>query len=227
MRPIYKLALASTLILVAALVLLWLVGPAFDRTRGGASAAKSIGAHGTAPVSELQRIRSRTDAWSRVDDLPGPLALNGTVVDDHARPVAGAVVSLSSQPPRSVTTAADGTWAFAELLPRPYKLEARKDDAFARLGNIVPTDGARSITLRLVPGAEVRVQVVAAETGAPIAGAHVQIRGDERSAATTDDAGWARFRGAPPVEAFPIVAAKSGWSTTRTTRGCPSRRLST
>src|SRR3569623_1962249 len=219
MRPIYKLALASTRILVAALVLLWRVGPAFDRTRGGASAAKSIGAHGTAPVSELQRIRSRTDAWSRVDDLPGPLALNGTVVDDHARPVAGAVNSLSSQPPRSVTTAADGTWAVAELLPRPYKLEAHKDDAFARLGNIVPTDGARSISLRLVPGAEVRVQVVAAETGVPIAGAHVQIRGDERSTATTDDAGWARFRGAPPVEAFPIVAAKSGWSTTRTTVG--------
>src|SRR3569623_771126 len=167
MRPIYKLALASTLILVAALVLLWLVGPAFDRSRGGTSAAKSIGAHGTAPVSELQRIRSRTDAWSRVDDLPGPLALTGTVVDDHARPVAGAGVSLSSQPPRSVTTAADGTWAFAELLPRPYKLEARKDDAFARLGNIVPTDGARSITLRLVPGAEVRVPVVAAERSSP------------------------------------------------------------
>jgi len=216
MRPIRKLVLAAAAVLVVCIAMLWLLRPDRDDVDpDGTTAARFGQAHGHGAVPEIQRIRSRTDAWSREQDLPGPVELTGTVVDEANAPVAGATVTVTSQPPRTATTDQDGAWAIKELLPRPYRLEAHKDDSFARLGNVVPQTTPRPIVLRLTLGAEVRVRVVDGKTQAPIAGAHVQIRGADSSATSTDDAGWARFRGAPPVEAFVIAASKDGWTSAR------------
>lgn len=213
MRPISKLAILATLVLALAVAIVWLAKPARDGDSGETSASSSDRAHGLGPIPEIQRIRSHTDAWAREQDLPGPAALHGTVVDESDAPVAGATVTVSSNPPRSVVTDDTGSWKLAELLPRPYRLDARKDRSYARLGNVAPSPQA--IVLRMSLGAEVRVRVVDAATQAPVAGAHVHIHRDAAPPADTDDAGWASFRGAPPVEAFTLDADKPGYASVR------------
>src|SRR5687768_14042529 len=61
-----------------------------------------------------------------VDDDPrGTLRLEGQVIDADDKPVHGATVALSSNPPRTVTSGEDGTFAFDALVGRPYTLTAR------------------------------------------------------------------------------------------------------
>jgi protocatechuate 3,4-dioxygenase beta subunit len=154
-------------------------------------------------------------AWLREEDPPGPLELAGLVVDEAGAPVAGAEVTLQTQPQRLATTGADGAWSFKDLLPRPYRIDARKDDAFGQLVHVLPQAAPRALTIRLALGATVRVRTVAAATGAPLAGVLVQIADVGSSATLTDDAGWARFRGAAPVSAFVVAASKEGFATAR------------
>src|SRR5687768_9167384 len=56
------------------------------------------------------------------DDPKGALRLEGQVVDADDKPVAGAVVVLSSNPPRTTKSEEDGGFAFDALVGRPYTL---------------------------------------------------------------------------------------------------------
>jgi len=201
-------------LLAACALLLWLLVPLRGETDAEREAAKRADPkNGELGAPALGRDRARGDVWAREQDLSGPLELAGLVVDEANAPVAGATVTVASRPPRSVTTAADGTWSVKDLLPRPYRIEAQKDDAFGRIGNVVPETTPRRIVIRLALGAGVRVRVVEAGTLKPITGARVQIRDAESSAAVTDDTGWVLFRGMPPVSAVVITASKTGFAT--------------
>lgn len=141
------------------------------------------------------------------DDPVGPLLLEGQVLDADEQPVGGAAVHLSSVPPRTTTTEADGSFSFDKLVPRVYAVTARKG---AQVGGPVqhPLRSASDpVIVRLAAGASLEVTVVAGGTGAPIAGASVALRGDAPLAASTDSAGVARLRGVSP--GFAVISASA------------------
>ena len=54
------------------------------------------------------------------DDPRGELRLEGQVIDENDAPVGGVTVVLGSNPPRTMTSEADGGFAFDALVGRPY-----------------------------------------------------------------------------------------------------------
>jgi hypothetical protein len=142
------------------------------------------------------------------DDPSGPLRLEGQVIGADDAPVAGAVVSLSSSPPRTTETESDGSFAFDKLVPRTYQLSAHTGD---RVGGPVVHDLTASsdpVVIRVAPGASLDVLVVT-EDDAPIAGAAVELRQTTPRTETTDQKGQARFRGAAGGF-FTVVVTASG-----------------
>ena len=146
---------------------------------------------------------------SMEDDPVGPLLLEGQVLDSSDDPVAGATVRLSSNPPRSATSAADGSFSFDKLLPRTYALNARRGGEVG--GPVLHALRAASdpVIIRLAAGASIEVTVVAAEDGKPIAGAAVALQGTFL-AATTDAAGLARLTGVAAVPFATVEATATG-----------------
>jgi protocatechuate 3,4-dioxygenase beta subunit len=110
------------------------------------------------------------------DDVRGELRLEGQVVDAHDEPVGGATVVLSSNPPRTATTEADGSFAFDELVGRPYTLIARAKHGVAGPVTAKLTAKSEPVILHLRPAANVRVEIADA-SGAAIDGATVELRG--------------------------------------------------
>ncbi len=110
------------------------------------------------------------------DDPRGELRLEGQVVDSDDHPVAGATVTLGSNPPRTATTEADGGFAFDALIGRPYSLIARAPRGIA--GPITARLTAKSdpVVLHLHPASKVEVTVQGTD-GKPIDGATVELRG--------------------------------------------------
>lgn len=66
------------------------------------------------------------------DDPVGTLRLEGSVLDANNKPVGGATVVLGATPPRTATTESDGSFAFENLVGRPYTLIARRAASPAR-----------------------------------------------------------------------------------------------
>ncbi len=129
------------------------------------------------------------------DDPRGNLRLEGQVVDEEDRPVGGAVVALSANPPREVTTENDGSFAFDGLLSRGYAVAARKDDAHAGPTNVNVGAKTEPVTLRLRPGVTLEITVKDGDTKKPIVGARVEARGLATQTVTAGTGGVARLRG--------------------------------
>jgi uncharacterized GH25 family protein len=141
------------------------------------------------------------------DDVRGELRLEGQVVDAHDEPVGGATVVLSSNPPRTATTEADGGFAFDELVGRPYTLIARAKQGVAGPVTAKLTAKSEPVILHLRPAAKVRVEVADA-SGAAIDGATVELRGIDHQTQKTDR-GAAMF--APVVPGgYQVVAIAPG-----------------
>jgi uncharacterized GH25 family protein len=109
------------------------------------------------------------------DDPKGSLRLEGQVVDEHDKPVAGATVVLSSNPPRTATSEDDGGFAFDALVGRPYTLTARAAQGVAGPVTAKLTEKSDPIVLQLRAGAKVTVTVVA-DGGKPVDSATVELR---------------------------------------------------
>lgn len=149
-----------------------------------------------------------TSAPSRVTPArrgrPAPplerLALRGIVVDREGAPIAGATVALAS-PVRSVRSGDDGRFAFTELLPGRYIVEARQGSRIGGPIGVELTPGTRDVTVRLYQGMQLEVEVVAADTGRPVANAEVEVAlismhfGAGRQRALTGTDGVARLEG--------------------------------
>src|SRR3954470_21979408 len=117
------------------------------------------------------------------DDPRGTLRLEGQVIDAEDHPVGGATVVIASNPPRSLLTEGDGSFAFDGLIARPYTLLARAAQGVA--GPITARLTARSepVVLRLRPAARLTVTVVGGD-GKAITGATVELRGVDVQRAT-------------------------------------------
>ncbi|MGE0869575.1 MAG: collagen binding domain-containing protein [Kofleriaceae bacterium] len=131
------------------------------------------------------------------DDPRGTLRLEGQVVAAGDVPVAGATVVLSSNPPRTAVTEADGGFSFDGLIGRPYTLIARAGP-MGIAGPITARLSAHSdpVILQLRPGAQLEVAVVDG-SGKPIDRATVELRGFDETRATTK-AGKAAFSAVVP-----------------------------
>jgi hypothetical protein len=153
----------------------------------GSPAAKQGRDRGDADRGELAVL---------VDDDPrGTLRLEGQVIDGDDKPVAGATVVLSSNPPRTATSAEDGGFAFDALVGRPYTLIARASQGVAGPITARLTETSEPIVLQLRPGPNVVVTVEA--DGKPVDGATVELRGQDAIRQVTK-AGTATFGPVPP-----------------------------
>ena len=122
--------------------------------------------------------------WARDLDPEGPLRLEGQVLDEGGAGVGSAVVWLSSVPPQSTTTQADGSFAFDKVVGREYELTA---SAGERVGGPISyrlTEKSDPVVIRIAAGAKVAV-VVTGDDGQPIENASVKLADFGDSTATT------------------------------------------
>ncbi len=192
MKTTYKIGIAVIVILLAVL------GYRYVKRD---SAKRSPVATGTAPAPAQNQpaamATERVDGpqISREADPTGALRLEGQVIGADEKPVGGAIVAIDTNPPRTVTTEADGSFVFDHLMGRDYKLEARADDGYAGPAHLRLAEDTEPVILRLGPGASVTVEVRDADSGSPIAGAAVELRSMLSWTATTGGDGLARLRG--------------------------------
>lgn len=150
---------------------------------------------GAAPASAP--VIGMSQRWTRDFDKPGKLQLEGQVIDEAGDPVGGAVVTLSSVPPRTATTEADGGFSFDKLIGREYALSAV---AGKKVGGPVVhrlSSSSDPVILRLATGATLVVSVVDANDK-PVAKASVTVESQTESSGTTGDDGTATFEPVHP-----------------------------
>src|SRR5688572_14083792 len=118
------------------------------------------------------------------DDPKGALRLEGQVIDGEQKPVAGATVVLSSNPPRTTKSADDGGFVFDALVARPYTLTARAAQGVAGPVTAKLTEKSDPVVLVLEAGSKVTVNVAGTD-GKPIENATVELRSGEVLRQTT------------------------------------------
>lgn len=214
-----KQHLVVVLVAVAAAIALYF---AFGRGGSGGSGAPSESAQ--KPVTsgaarqqvELQRSNEGSSVDALIDDDPvGTLRLEGQVIDSTEDGVAGALVTISSNPPRQTKTEPDGSFYFDKLVGRPYELVARAPGGVAGPVTTRVSKETEPVILRLRPAAAVEVTVVAASGRAPISGAAVELRDLEQQTATTGDDGVARLTNVVPG-GYQLVASAPGYAPSHT-----------
>ncbi len=132
------------------------------------------------------------------DDPPGELRLEGQVIDGDERPVGGAVVRLSSNPPRTAKTELDGSFAFDKLVARQYTVSARKDDAHGGPLAVRLTAKKEPVILVLKATGGLEVTVVTMDGKKPVASAEVEVEDAPDVAGTTGADGKVLLRGLAP-----------------------------
>lgn len=152
-----------------------------DATRGSGAAVvpATPRAQAEAPPPE------RAQRWTLDADPAGPLRLEGQVLDPDGKGVAGALVAITTVPPRSVTADDDGSFVIDKLVARTYQLGASTD---ALVGGPVfykLRDGADPVVIHMAAGAAVDVTVVD-DQQRPLPGATVKLLDTSERTAQTD-----------------------------------------
>lgn len=147
------------------------------------------------PSQGRQPARAVLPEPRRQAEPEGTLRLEGQVLDGGDLPVADARVAIDTEPQRITRSGRDGSFHFDRLIGRRYRLTARKAERVG--GPLQHQLSAESdpVILRLRLGAVLAVQVVAAGSGEPVAGAVVELRGDQRLVTSSGPDGRARFEG--------------------------------
>jgi len=197
--------LAGCALAIVGVVIAW-------RHRGGEDAAKTDPGRGNPAIPRSIDRAQGGDPISQLpvladDDPVGTLRLEGQVVGEADHPVAGATVVLVANPPRSVTTQADGSFLFEHLVGRSYTLLARAPGGVAGPVTARLTENTEPIVLHLRAGATVAVTVVGSD-GKPVDAATVELRGDDLQSETTR-AGVVTFKPVLPGP-YDIVAYAPG-----------------
>ncbi|WP_257453084.1 carboxypeptidase regulatory-like domain-containing protein [Archangium lipolyticum] len=145
--------------------------------------------------------------------LQGAGVIEGFVEDARGRPASGAEVKVSGSTPQVVTTGEGGGFS-VEVEAGLHVLSARRGDEAGSLDKpVVVSAGktARGVRLRLGPGATLEGRVVAKASGAPVAGAHVDVSPLGNTAdsgrAVTDEAGHFSVSGLAPGSYDVVVNA--------------------
>jgi hypothetical protein len=197
---------------IVAIAIVIAVGLSWQSHRKHAANAK--------PAAQTAALHDNTDRGRVIGtgtglaaaDPIGTQRLEGQVLDADDQPVAGARVTVDAIPARTVETQADGTFAFDGMLTKHYTLVAVADAGVAGPTIARLTDNSEPVILRLRPGATANVSVLDAETGRPIAGAKVEVRGVPTPAITTNADGIAVLARLVPGR-WPLVVSASGYGT--------------
>ncbi len=144
--------------------------------------------------------------------LPAEGELEGRVRDGNDQPIAGVRVTLTPRDGLSATTVAwtdeRGLFALGELVPGVAGIELEHPDYAPAARELqVPERRAAPVELRLVAGWSLTLSVRARGTGAPIAGARIEV--DDRLWAT-DESGSVTITRLAGAEARVLVRA-GGW----------------
>ncbi len=135
----------------------------------------------------------------RYDDDPrGTFRVEGQVVDAGEHGVDGAIVTVSSHPPRTAKTEGDGSFVFEGLLPRAYTFEATDGERVGGPTTARVHQKTEPVILRLRAGATLEVLVRDGASQQPIAEASVEVRGVSDRAARADRDGKAVVKGLAP-----------------------------
>jgi protocatechuate 3,4-dioxygenase beta subunit len=157
---------------------------------------------GAPPLAELRVL---------VDDEPaGQLRLEGQVIDAGSHGVADATVAITSNPPRTVKTEADGSFVIESLVARPYTLVARAGAGVAGPVTVRLSTQPEPVIMQLRPAAQVEVTVVRPD-GAPAPDAQVELRGVDVQRLASDGRGVARFEIVVPG-GYEVVAWAPGFA---------------
>jgi uncharacterized GH25 family protein len=180
--------LGGIAVLIVAVAVLLLIRHRHDAPTSGASPAAPAASNRAKPgVRGVPETAPTQREWARDVDPEGPLRLEGQVLDEGGAGVSGATVWLSSVPPRTAKSEADGTFAFDKVVGREYALTAQAGE---RVGGPVSyrlTGKSDPVVIRVAAGAKVAVEVTG-DDGKPIANANVKLADlDERSVTTGED----------------------------------------
>lgn len=142
---------------------------------GGAPSARASAKTSAGSAVEPKRWAAIEARRAGLDAKLPALTLRGRVVDRDDRPVAGADVVLE-EPARATKTDEEGQFAFAELPPGAYRVDARKGADVAEPRPVVLGASSPAIVLRLYGGMRAQLEVVSAADERPIAGARVSMK---------------------------------------------------
>jgi len=171
-----------------------------------------------APPATSSGGASRAPDIAHDDDPKGSFRIEGQVIDDKDQPVAGALVAIDANPPKTTESDAGGNFVFEGLIARDYRLEAtahitspKEYVGYAGPARLRLTDKPEPVTLRMREGGLVEVVVTASGDGAAVKGAEVELRSTLTWKATTNDQGIATLRGVGAAWA-PLVARANGFA---------------
>jgi hypothetical protein len=207
--------------------------PAEERTYASSDARGNFRVEGLAPGKYQLEARAPGHALSRSTVqvptrepltvvLQAASIIEGFVVDAQGTPAAGAEVQVSSgNDPQTVTTGQGGGFSL-EVAPGAHTVSARRGTEAGSLDRPLVVGAGktvRDVRLRLGPSAGVEGRVYAKTTGAPVAGASVDvsphgISGDS-GRAVTDGTGHFSVGGLAPGSYDVVVSAPGFSSLTR------------
>jgi hypothetical protein len=168
-----------------------------------------------APTHAPSAIVARPSGWPEQTRLRRGSTVHGVIVDEQARPVAGARVSaeawidaqVSAVVARRAVTEGDGTWRLAGLPLGGVALEAAAERFATHSAQVeLQTDDVDLGRIVLQRGLDLAVRVVD-DLGAGVAGAELRAGA---VAATSDRGGRARLRQVPAGQALTILARAPG-----------------
>jgi hypothetical protein len=143
--------------------------------------------------------------------------IEGFVVDAQGHPASGAEVQVSGRTPQVVTTGEGGGFS-VEVEAGSHTVSARRGDEAGSLeGRLTVAAGktVRDVRVRLGQGSALEGRVVARATGAPVAGASVDVspHGDsgDSGRAVTDEAGRFSVKGLAPGS-YDLAVSAPGFS---------------
>ncbi|MBN1208525.1 MAG: carboxypeptidase regulatory-like domain-containing protein [Myxococcaceae bacterium] len=203
--------------------------PAEERVFATSDARGNFRVEGLAPGGYLLEARAVGHAREVLQGvkLPaaGPLTvalqvagvIEGFVVDAQGNPAAGAEVQVSGRDPQVVTTGQGGGFS-VEVEPGEHTVSARRGDEAGSLDRPVIVSAGRTVRdvwVRLGQGAVMEGRVVSRATGAPIAGASVDVspyrqNGDSGRTVTDGEGRFSVGRLAPG--SYDLVVSAPGFS---------------
>lgn len=206
---------------------------AYQSFQGSAPKPDAPVAKTTAAKSAPMPTRASTKAEAKAapelrpafldDDPVGSIVLEGQVIDEEGRPVAGALVHLASAPSRETTSAEDGSFTFKDLVPRRYALFARSPDRVGGPMMVGLTESSDPVILIVRAGGGLEVSVVRSDDS-PIAGATVTLGASTEVNAQTNAEGIAILRNLPSGQRI-VYANAPGFSRTQSLVNVPSSQV--
>lgn len=181
--------------------------------RGSSARAKGEEADPHRAAEQRQRATPEdvdTPDVREPDEPIGALRLEGQVLDEAGAPVGDAMVAISTRPPRTTRSQADGSFAFDQLTPRGFTVQARTATAMGSVEHRLTAESDPAI-VRMRRATRVHARVMN-EEGQPIAGAEVSALWDRELEeltpfAITDAAGEATLDALPGSPVLRAVAA--------------------